>query len=310
MGWIDWLQPRRTRTWASSAMCSSAAADRSRCATPMSSPVRRALARRRRSDVKARVRNDSASAVTATVSGRIGSLSFARRFHWPPRSKAVTFGPADVPGLHLVSPRVWWPAGMGGQPLYRLDLTASVSGAPSDTAHESFGIRDVKAPLNADGARQFNVNGRRLLVKAAAGHRTSSCAGTRHMADRLKYALDLGLNTIRRKATSNRTSSSISPTATASSRSPAGSAATSGRARSTARSPARSGPPPTTRSPRSPWPPRPPGCATTECRLLPHRQRLRTRRHDREGLPGRSAGRRLAEPGDRRCLRQLLSPVG
>ncbi|MGW2551668.1 glycoside hydrolase family 2 protein [Streptomyces sp. NPDC001635] len=200
MGWIDWLQPppdqnmgivrdvlvrrggpvalRDTHVLTRLDVPSLAAADLT---------------------VKARVRNDSASAVTATVSGRIGSLSFARRVPLAAHeSKAVTFGPADVPGLHLVSPRVWWPAGMGGQPLYRLDLTASVSGAPSDTAHESFGIRDVKAPLNADGARQFNVNGRRLLVKGGGWSPDEFLRwDPAYVADRLKYALDLGLNTIR-----------------------------------------------------------------------------------------------------------------
>ncbi|MEU6491044.1 sugar-binding domain-containing protein [Streptomyces sp. NPDC046994] len=149
--------------------------------------------------VKARIRNDSATAVTATVAGRIGSLSFTRRVPLAAHeSKALTFAPADVPGLHLVSPRVWWPAGMGGQPLYRLDLTASVSGAPSDAAHESFGIRDVKAPLNADGARQYKVNGRRLLIKAGGWSPDEFLRwDTTYVADRLKYALDLGLNTIR-----------------------------------------------------------------------------------------------------------------
>lgn len=69
---------------------------------------------------------------------------------------------------------------MGGQPMYALDLTATVDGTPSDTAHQSFGIREVRAPLNADGARQYEVNGRPLLIKGAAGPPTSSCAGTRY----------------------------------------------------------------------------------------------------------------------------------
>ncbi|MGH1551496.1 hypothetical protein ACRAWF_02735 [Streptomyces sp. L7] len=73
--------------------------------------------------------------------------------------------------VHLDSPKVWWPAGMGGRPLYGLDLTASVNGTPSDTAHQTFGIRDVQAPLNSDGARQYRINepqvadqGRRLVT--------------------------------------------------------------------------------------------------------------------------------------------------
>ncbi|MGX5185281.1 glycoside hydrolase family 2 protein [Streptomyces avermitilis] len=149
--------------------------------------------------VKARARNDSDAAVTATVSGSVGATSFRRSVALAPHeTKTVTFTPADTPGLHLTSPRVWWPAGMGGQPLYALDLSASVSETVSDTVHESFGIRDVKAPLNSDGARQYSVNGRRLLIKGGGWSPDEFLRwDSTYVEDRLRYALDLGLNTIR-----------------------------------------------------------------------------------------------------------------
>ncbi|WSQ14712.1 exo-beta-D-glucosaminidase [Streptomyces sp. NBC_01231] len=149
--------------------------------------------------VKARARNDSDSPVTTTVSGSIGAISFSKSVSLAAHAtKTVTFAPAEVPGLHLTSPRVWWPAGMGGQPLYALDLTASVAGTVSDAAHENFGIRDVKAPLNSDGARQYSVNGRKLLIRGGGWSPDEFLRwdGT-YVEDRLKYALDLGLNTIR-----------------------------------------------------------------------------------------------------------------
>lgn len=89
---------------------------------------------------------------------------------------------------------------MGGQPLYDLNLTASVSGTGtvSDTAHQTFGIRDVQAPLNSDGARQYRVNGRKLLIKGGGWSPDEYLRWDRtYVEDRLKYALDLGLNTIR-----------------------------------------------------------------------------------------------------------------
>ncbi|WP_405885048.1 exo-beta-D-glucosaminidase [Streptomyces sp. NBC_01136] len=150
--------------------------------------------------VKARARNDSSAAVTATVSGSIGSgTSFSKTVSLAAHeTKTVTFTPADSLGLHLDAPKVWWPAGMGGQPLYGLDLTASVAGSASDTAHEDFGIRDVKAPLNSDGARQYSVNGRKLLIKGGGWSPDEFLRWNRtYVEDRLKYALDLGLNTIR-----------------------------------------------------------------------------------------------------------------
>ncbi|CDR03661.1 glycoside hydrolase family 2 protein [Streptomyces iranensis] len=149
--------------------------------------------------VKARVRNDSASSVTATVSGTAGPAAISRTVSLAPHeTKAVAFTPADFPQLRLDRPKVWWPAGMGGQPLYDLDLTATVSGTSSDTAHHSFGIRDVKAPLNADGARQYRINGRPLLIKAGGWSPDVFLRwDARSVEDRLKYTLDLGLNTVR-----------------------------------------------------------------------------------------------------------------
>ncbi|MET7697837.1 sugar-binding domain-containing protein [Streptomyces sp. NPDC005485] len=149
--------------------------------------------------VKARVRNDSDAPVTATVSGTIGSLAVSRTVPLAAHeTKPVVFAPADFPQLRLTSPKVWWPAGMGEQPLYGLDLTASVAGTVSDTAHERFGIRDVQAPLNSDGARQYRVNGRKLLIKGGGWSPDEFLRWDRtYVEDRLKYALDLGLNTIR-----------------------------------------------------------------------------------------------------------------
>lgn len=149
--------------------------------------------------VKAQARNDSSAPVTARVRGSIGSTAFEKTVSLAAHeTKTVTFTPSDVRGLHLNSPKVWWPAGMGGQPLYGLALTASVNGAPSDTAHQTFGIRDVQAPLNSDGDRQYRVNGRKLLIKGGGWSPDEFLRWDRtYVEDRLKYALDLGLNTIR-----------------------------------------------------------------------------------------------------------------
>ncbi|MFG2873541.1 exo-beta-D-glucosaminidase [Streptomyces sp. NPDC048337] len=149
--------------------------------------------------VKARVRNDSAATVTTTVAGTAGPAAVSRSVTLAPHeTRTVVFSPADHPALRLASPRVWWPAAMGEQPLYGLDLTATVDGTPSDTARAAFGIRDVRAPLNADGARQYRINGRPLLVKGGGWSPDAFLRWDRtYVEDRLKYALDLGLNTLR-----------------------------------------------------------------------------------------------------------------
>ncbi|MFJ5309340.1 glycosyl hydrolase 2 galactose-binding domain-containing protein [Streptomyces sp. NPDC088350] len=194
MGWIDWLQPppdqnmgivrdvlvrrggpvalRDTHVVTKLAVPSLATADLT---------------------VEAQARNDSNAPVTAKVRGGIGTTAFEKTVSLAAHeTQTVAFA------LHLTSPKVWWPAGMGGQPLYGLDLTASVNGAPSDTAHETFGIRDVQAPLNSAGDRQYRINGRKLLLKGGGWSPDEFLRWDRtYVEDRLKYALDLGLNTIR-----------------------------------------------------------------------------------------------------------------
>lgn len=149
--------------------------------------------------VKAEARNDTDAPVTAEVGGSVDGTEFRTTVSLAAHeTKTVTFSPADTPGLHLTDPKVWWPAGMGGQPLYTLDLTATVAGTTSDTAHETFGIRDVRAPLNSDGARQYRINGRKLLIKGGGWSPDEFLRwDPAYVEDRLKYALDLGLNTLR-----------------------------------------------------------------------------------------------------------------
>lgn len=149
--------------------------------------------------VKTTVRNESDRDVTAVVSGGVAGTSLTRSVPLAAHeTKTIAFTPADVPGLRVASPKVWWPAGMGSQPLYDLDLTVSVAGTTMDTARETFGIRDVQAPLNSDGARQYRINGRRLLIKGGGWSPDEFLRwDPTYTEDRLKYALDLGLNAIR-----------------------------------------------------------------------------------------------------------------
>ncbi|MGW7524364.1 glycosyl hydrolase 2 galactose-binding domain-containing protein [Streptomyces sp. NPDC054783] len=200
MGWIDWLQPPPDRNMG---IVRDVLVRRGGPVALRDAHVTTKLAVPSLASadltVKAQARNDTGSAVTAELTGRIGATTFTRQVPLAAHeTKTVTFSPADAPGLHLTSPEVWWPAGMGGQPLYDLDLTASVAGTTSDAAHESFGIRDVRAPLNADGARQYLINGRTLLIKGGGWSPDEFLRwDTTSVEDRLKYALDLGLNTIR-----------------------------------------------------------------------------------------------------------------
>ena len=143
---------------------------------------------------KAAVRNDSASAVTATVTGTVAGTPLSQTVSLAAReTKTLTF-----PQVTLANPQVWWPAGMGSQPLYDLDLTASVSGGVSDTVQERFGIRDVKAPLDASGHRRYSINGRPLLIRGGGWSPDLFLRwDPKYVEDKLRYTVDLGLNAIR-----------------------------------------------------------------------------------------------------------------
>ncbi|MGW1724140.1 glycoside hydrolase family 2 protein [Streptomyces sp. NPDC002306] len=200
MGWLDWLQPPPDQNMGivRDVLVRRGGPVALRDAHVVTKPAVPSLASADLT-VKARARNDSAEAVTAEVAGRIGETSFSRTVTLAAHeTRTVTFTPADVPGLRLTAPRIWWPAAMGEQPLYDLDLTASVAGTVSDGTHESFGIRDVQATLNSDGARQYRINGRKLLIKGGGWSPDEFLRwDSTYVEDRLKYALDLGLNTIR-----------------------------------------------------------------------------------------------------------------
>ncbi|WP_327387739.1 glycoside hydrolase family 2 protein [Streptomyces sp. NBC_01207] len=151
--------------------------------------------------VKAHVRNDSRKTATATVTAAIGGTGIVLREDVTLRAgeaRALVFAPDRHRELRLQRPALWWPAGMGPQNLYGLHLTATVAGSRSDSVRRSFGIRDVKAPLNSAGARQYTINGRPLLIRGAGWSADELLRwDTTAAEDRIKAALDAGLNTLR-----------------------------------------------------------------------------------------------------------------
>jgi len=149
--------------------------------------------------VKVDVHNLDTVPHDAIVTGAVAGVALRRLIHLQPgQSETVAFSPKTDPGLALHQPKVWWPIGMGAQPLYEAQFAVAVDGADSDRANTTFGIRSVRSALTKQGHRQFFVNGKPVLIR---GGGWAPDMFLRHdparVAAEFSYVRNLGLNTIR-----------------------------------------------------------------------------------------------------------------
>jgi exo-1,4-beta-D-glucosaminidase len=194
MGWIDWVQtpPDHNMGIVRDVVIRRAGAVAVRDAH-VNTRITTALDRADLT-VKADLRNDSTGTVTATLAGSVAGSALSQTVTLAANERRTVTFPVET----LANPRVWWPAGMGDQPLYDLDLTATVGGTATDRAHETFGVRTVTAPLDASNHRRYVINGRPLLIRGAGWSPDMFLRwDARAAEDKLRYAVDLGLNTVR-----------------------------------------------------------------------------------------------------------------
>jgi exo-1,4-beta-D-glucosaminidase len=149
--------------------------------------------------VSLEARNLDASAHEATITGVVAGVPLKRTIRLAPgETQSVSFTVTSDPGLDLHHPQVWWPLGMGAQPLYRLEMAASVEGAISDRTRATFGIRSVSAHLTPQGYQQFVVNGKPVLIRGAGWTPDLFLRDDpKRMEAEFGYVVNLGLNTIR-----------------------------------------------------------------------------------------------------------------
>jgi exo-1,4-beta-D-glucosaminidase len=149
--------------------------------------------------VRAELTNAVKTPVDAVVKGKIENLSFEQAVHLAPmEAKVVRFTPENFPQLKISNPRLWWPAHVGKQELYPLDLSVEVQNEVSDQAHIRFGIREVTANLDDKGHRLFQVNGKNILIRGA-GYSFDMMlrSSPERQQQELNYVRDLNLNAVR-----------------------------------------------------------------------------------------------------------------
>ncbi len=149
--------------------------------------------------VIAEAHNATDKAVKGTLTGRIEKIEFSQVVELAPgETKTVTFSPDQFPKLNLGQPRVWWPAKLGGQDLYDLDLQFKVGGKVSDRLAQRFGIREITSELTDQGYRLFKINGRNILIRGGGWCPDMMLRPSPERDEaQLRYVLGMNLNTIR-----------------------------------------------------------------------------------------------------------------
>jgi exo-1,4-beta-D-glucosaminidase len=148
--------------------------------------------------VGAELHNATSAPVTGTLSGTIGSIAFQQDVTIAAgQTTEFSFDPTTFPQLLLASPRLWWPAKLGAQELYTLDLKFLVQGNILHEQQVPFGVREITSTLS-NGSRLFSINGKPIFVRGA-GYAPDILyrQDLSRQAAELTYVLDLGLNTVR-----------------------------------------------------------------------------------------------------------------
>jgi mannosylglycoprotein endo-beta-mannosidase len=107
--------------------------------------------------------NTADKAVPVTVTGSIGSTRIEHRITVERGTTSVSLTSAEVPGLRLDAPRLWWPNGYGDPYLYTLQVQLEAEGAVSDERELRFGVRRIEY-VDSDQQLRIKVNNLPILV--------------------------------------------------------------------------------------------------------------------------------------------------
>jgi exo-1,4-beta-D-glucosaminidase len=149
--------------------------------------------------VETELRNAGDKEITGFLDGRIEDVKLRQMVALKAGEiRIVRFTPDEFPQLRIKNPKVWWPYRMGAQDLHELSLRFVVGNDLSDEQTVRFGIREITSELNSLGARQFYVNGKKILIRGGGWSPDMLLRADR---DRLqtdfRYVREMNLNTIR-----------------------------------------------------------------------------------------------------------------
>ncbi len=107
------------------------------------------------------LKNVTKQAIEGTVTAEFDGKKIARKVSLKPlETQIVSFEKQT-----LKDPQLWWPNGIGAQPMQQIRFSFTANGKESDAEEVSFGIREITTAKNAtNGGREFYVNGQRVYV--------------------------------------------------------------------------------------------------------------------------------------------------
>jgi exo-1,4-beta-D-glucosaminidase len=149
--------------------------------------------------VEAELTNASDATVSGLLDGQIEDMKFGQAVTLKAgETRTMRFVPDEFPQLRMKNPKVWWPYQMGAQNLHELTFRFTVGEDLSDQQSVRFGIREITSELNAQGARQFYVNGRKILIRGG-GWSPDMLLRADHarLETDFGYVRDMNLNAIR-----------------------------------------------------------------------------------------------------------------
>lgn len=113
--------------------------------------------------VSAEIKNTSAQAVNGILKIELEGYNAALKVALTPfELKSVT-----IPEIKVENPLLWWPNGMGNQPLYHMKIDFnSLDGTNQDSENVTFGIRETSNRFDEKiKGRVFSINGQKVFIK-------------------------------------------------------------------------------------------------------------------------------------------------
>jgi exo-1,4-beta-D-glucosaminidase len=149
--------------------------------------------------VTAVLKNAASHAIKGKLRGKIENIAFDQDVELAAgESKDVAFEPGQYPQLKMANPKLWWPAQMGAQNFYPLEMAFEADGKVSDKVTTHFAVRQVTGVVDEQKHRVFTINGRKILIRGGGWSPDMMMReNPARLEDEIRYTKDMGLNTIR-----------------------------------------------------------------------------------------------------------------